>query len=237
MDHDFVDKTVLITGAAGDIGRSLCQRFLALQANVYQTDIRETAAPNFTSGDVSDPDFVKVWINSILSQTDRIDVLLNVAGICPRTPLANVEAEEWDQVLRVNLRSTFLLSQMAIASMITQKSGAIINFASLAGQVGGIAVGAHYSASKAAIGALTKSLARTGAPHGVRVNAVAPGIIDTSMTTDAGPEKVDQLIQSIPMARLGGIDEVVQPIVFLASSQASYITGTTLDINGGIYMN
>ena len=140
-------------------------------------------------------------------------------------------------MLTVNVRSVFLVSQAALKIMIAQKGGAIVNLASLAGKVGGIAVGAHYSSSKAAIVGLTKSLARNGAAYEVRANAVAPGLIDTSMTAAAGQEGVKQLKQSVPMGRLGSVDEVIGPIVFLASCKAAYITGATLDINGGLLMD
>jgi len=236
-EQEFAGKTVLITGVAGEIGRPLAHRFSSLHANVFSTDLREVDLPNFTAGDVSDSDFVTDWVGSILSETNRIDVLVNVAGICPRTAVVDISTDEWDRVLQVNLRSVFLLSQAVIRNMVVRKEGAIVSLASLAGKVGGLAVGAHYSASKAAIGALTKSLARYGGPHNVRANAVAPGIIDTAMTTVAGPKTVEKLIQSIPMARLGSVEEVIPPILFLASSQASYITGVTLDINGGILMD
>jgi NAD(P)-dependent dehydrogenase (short-subunit alcohol dehydrogenase family) len=180
---------------------------------------------------------VTQWINQIVGQTGRMDVLVNVAGICPRTELEDITSEEWDLVLTVNVRSAFLASQAAMKTMIPQKGGAIVNLASLAGKVGGLAVGAHYSSSKAAIVGLTKSLARSGAAHAVRANAVAPGIIDTSMTAPAGPDGIEQLKQSIPMKRLGSVAEVIGPIVFLASSKAAYITGATLDINGGLLMD
>ncbi len=237
MENQFSGKTVLLTGTAGDIGRRLAERLLDLNAVVFQTDVRDLDVTNFTCGDVSDPNFVRTWIDSVVHSTHRIDVLVNLAGICPRTSLADISPMEWDKVLSVNLRSTFLLSQAAMEIMVSQKSGAIVNLASLAGKVGGIAVGAHYSASKAAIGSFTKSLARYGAPHGVRANAVAPGVIDTAMTHIAGPDQVEQLQKAVPMLRMGTIDEVIEPILFLASDAASYITGATLDVNGGILMD
>ena len=237
MKYTFSGKTVLITGTAGDIGRPLAERFLSLEANVFQTDIRPTDAANFTAGDASDPDFVSAWVEQVVSVNQQIDVLVNVAGICPRTSLTDISSGEWDDVLRINLRSSFLLSQAVIKHMVEQGSGSIVNLASLAGKVGGIAVGAHYSASKAAIASLTKSLARYGAPYGVRANAVAPGIIDTAMTTEAGPDKVKELEDSIPLKRMGAIDEVIDPILFLCSDSSSYITGATLDVNGGILMD
>jgi len=235
--QEFAGKTVAITGAAGDIGRPLGDEFRRLGGEVFATDLRDTDVPNFTAGDISDPTFVTDWIDKIVDQTGRIDVLVNVAGICPRTELEDITSEEWDLVLTVNVRSAFLTSQAALKTMIAQKEGAIVNLASLAGKVGGLAVGPHYSSSKAAIVGLTKSFARNGAPHGVRANAVAPGIIDTSMTAPAGPDGIEQLKRSIPMRRLGSVDEVIGPIVFLASSKAAYITGATIDINGGLLMD
>jgi len=234
---EFQGKTALITGAAGAIGGRLVERLTELGAAVYQSDITEMDVGNFTRGDISDPEFVTHWVDAIGRQADSMDILVNVAGICPRTAMTEITANEWDQVLQVNLRSAFLLCQAVIQKMNAQGNGAIVNLSSLAGKVGGIAVGAHYTATKAALVALTKTMARHGAPHGVRVNAVAPGIIDSAMTNSAGPDVVGQLAKSIPMGRLGSVDEVVAPILFLASDHASYITGATLDINGGILMD
>ena len=121
--------------------------------------------------------------------------------------------------------------------MIENKRGCILNMSSLAGKVGGIAVGAHYSASKAALICLTKSFARSCTPYGVRVNALAPGIIYTAMTAAAGAEKVDELKKTIPMGRSGSVTEVVNAALFLLSDNASYITGCTLDVNGGLLMD
>lgn len=133
----------------------------------------------------------------------------------------------------VNLTSIFFLSQAVLEIMIKNKSGAIVNLASLAGQVGGIAVGAHYSASKAAIECLTKTFAKNGAPYGIRVNAVAPGIINTEIHSESTPEQLEQYKRSIPLGRMGTPEEVANIILVLASDLASYLTGTTIDINGG----
>ncbi|MHB9036706.1 MAG: SDR family NAD(P)-dependent oxidoreductase [Armatimonadota bacterium] len=234
---DIKDKVVMITGAAGGIGVGLCERFDSLGARVYSTDLAGVDRPCFTQGDISDMSFRVLWVQEVLGKEGRIDVLVNNAGICPRTALPDVSITEWNKVLDVNLASVFALSQMVIEVMIARRSGAIINMASLAGKVGGIAVGAHYSASKAGIICLTKTLARYGAPHGVMVNAVAPGIIDTDITRAATPEQVEGFKNTIPLGRVGSVDEVVAPIVFLASSEASYITGAVIDINGGLLMD
>ena len=203
---------------------------------MFRTDLRSLDVPRFIAGDISDPAFSRSCVERILQETGRLDVLVNNAGICPRTPLLQITADEWKKVLDVNLTSTFLLSQVCMEVMVRQKSGCIVNLSSLAGKVGGIAVGAHYSASKAAIGCLTKTFARYGAPHGVRVNAVAPGVINTEMTIAAPAEDQAALRKSIPLGRFGQAGEVADAILFLASHAAAYITGTTLDVNGGLLM-
>lgn len=234
---EFKDKVIMITGAAGGIGTRLVEQFEACGAIVYGTDIAVADRQRFTRGDISDIGFQREWLAEVSRKAGRVDVLINNAGVCPRTALKDITEEEWRMVMDVNLTATFFLSQICIEQMIGQKSGVIINLASLAGKVGGIAVGAHYSASKAAIACLTKTLARNGAGHGVRANAVAPGIIDTDITRASTPQQIDTFKTTIPMGRIGDADEVVGPIMFLASSEASYITGATLDINGGLLMD
>ena len=234
--NDFEGAVVLVTGAAGGIGAATCGAFEARGAIVYRTDLRPVDGPRFIAGDVAEPAFLRSCLERILGEAGRLDVLVNNAGICPRTALPDITADEWKQVLDVNLTSAFLLSQACMAVMIRQKSGAIVNLASLAGKVGGIAVGAHYSASKAALACLTKTLARYGAPHGVRVNAVAPGVIDTEMTRAASPEAQAALLQTIPAGCFGQAGDVAEAICFLASRAAAYIVGTTLDVNGGLLM-
>ena len=236
-DNEFKNKAVLITGAAGGIGKELCARFDACGALVYPTDIVKTDSPRFLQGDISDPEFINDYVERVLNEAGSIDILINNAGICPRTDLLDITLEEWRKVLDVNLTAAFLLSQACLKTMIEQRSGVIINLASLAGKVGGIAVGAHYSASKAAIVCLTKTLARKGAPYGVRVNAVAPGVIDTDITRAAPAGQIENFKRTIPLGRIGNAGEVAGPVLFLASGAASYITGVTLDINGGLLMD
>ncbi len=230
---EFEKKIVLITGAAGGIGKTLCEKFSKYNAIVYQTDIRKIDNPNFVQGDISDQKFVNNLVNQIIDKEGRIDILVNNAGICPRTGVLDITYDEWRKVMDVNLTSTFLLSQAVIKTMIQNRSGAIVNLASMAGQVGGITVGAHYSASKAAIECLTKSFAKSGAPYGIRVNAVAPGVIDTEIHKQSTPEQIEQYKQSIPLGRMGTPEEVANIILVLASDLASYLTGTTIGINGG----
>ncbi|MBD3321942.1 MAG: SDR family oxidoreductase [Chitinivibrionales bacterium] len=233
---EFENKVVLVTGATGNIGTALCKGFDRNSAIVYQTDIRETDRPHFIPGDISDQSFIAGLVERIMNEQGHIDVLVNNAGICPRTPFFDIRLDEWQKVLSVNLTSMFLLSQACMNVMLAQQSGSIISLASLAGQVGGIAVGAHYSATKAAIECMTKTLARNGAQANVRANAVAPGIIDSALTDQATPGQRENFTKTIPLGRLGRVDEVAGPVLFLASDLASYITGFTVDINGGLRM-
>jgi len=236
-DNEWNHKVVLVTGASGGIGRAVCARFETAGARVYRTDATGDADTRFILGDLLDPAFPRQCLQRVIDDAGRIDVLVNSAGICPRTALPDIQREEWIKVMEINLTSVFALSQACMEIMIGQAQGVIINIASLAGKVGGIAVGAHYSASKAALVCLTKSLARYGAPHRVRANAVAPGVIDTAITRDAAPDEQERLQASIPLGRFGLPEEVAGAVFFLASRDASYITGATLDVNGGILMD
>lgn len=237
MLTEISDRIVIITGASGEIGKSLVDEFSKVRAKVYPVDIQEFDHPNFIQGDLTDLRFINRLVNQVMDQEGRIDILVNNAGICPRTPLLDISPKEWQEVMEINLTSLFFLSQAVMKIMMTQKSGNIVNLSSIAGKNGGTTVGAHYCASKAAIGCLTKSFAKTGALHGIRVNAVAPGIIDTLMMhRGVASEKMDQIQQSIPMKRLGTAREVARIILALASDQASYVTGTNLDIDGGLNM-
>jgi len=237
MIAEFRDKIVLITGAAGEIGKSLVNQFSEAGGIVCPTDIVAFDHPGFIQGDLLDPGFIDLLVDSVLEKHGKIDVLVNNAGICPRTPLLEITMEEWNKVMDINLTSLFFLSQAVMKVMIRQKHGTIVNLSSIAGKNGGTTAGAHYCASKAAIECLTKSLSKTGAVHGIRVNAVAPGIIDTAlMRGGVDPEKMEQIRQSIPLKRLGSVDEVAKFILVLASEYASYVTGTNLDIDGGLNM-
>ena len=233
---EFNNKVVLITGASGGIGSTVTAKFIESGAKVYGTDISGSDNPYFIKGDLSDPDFLTSLVNQVMEREGRIDILVNNAGICPRTAVKDVTHAEWAKVLDINLTATFFLSQAILDIMINQKSGVIVNLTSIAGKNGGTTVGAHYSASKAAIDCLTKTLAKIGAPNGVRVNALSPGIIATHMQDTVTAEQMDQFHRTIPMKRLGTPEEVAGMILVLASDLTSYVTGTSLNIDGGLYM-
>lgn len=233
---EFKDKVVLVTGASGGIGSAVCMEFLSAGAKVYQTDIVGKNNPGFIQGDISDTGFIRKLVDEVIEKEGKIDILVNNAGICPRTSIPNITPEEWRKVMDVNLTSTYFLSQVVLEIMIKNKSGSIVNLASVAGKVGGIAVGAHYSASKAAVECITKSFAKYSAPYGIRVNSVAPGVIDTDIHKTATPEQLANYKTAIPLGRMGTPKEVADIILMLASNQASFLTGTCIDINGGQLM-
>jgi 3-oxoacyl-[acyl-carrier protein] reductase len=174
-------------------------------------------------------------VSRILQMWERIDILVNNAGICPLTPLLEISADEWDRVLAINLKGAFLCSQAVIPLMRRQGAGKIINIASSAGQMGGIAVGLHYSASKAGTLSLTKSLARLLAPQ-IQVNAVSPGTTESEMTRGWDEAAIGNIVRQIPAGRLGRPSDVAAAVLFLASDQASFITGQTINVNGGLVM-
>ncbi len=243
-------KVAIVTGGARGIGKAICQTLAEEGAHVVVCDIDyevadQTAAEIVKKGfsafpikvDVSCGKEVKEAFKDILDRFKRVDILVNNAGLISLTPLEDIDEEEWDRVLAVNLKGVFLCSQATMQTMMSQKGGRIVNIASLAGKVGGLVAGAHYSASKAGVICLTKSLAQRMAPYGVNVNAVAPGLIETE-TTNNWPEEVrEKLIRQLPLARPGSPEDVAQTVLFLVSEKTKYITGEIIDVNGGIFMD
>jgi len=242
------DTVAIVTGAAGGIGAATARAFAREGARaVVIADVNDEAARAFLQGsgsegrcafrfvrtDVAAPRDVEELFDRTMAEFSRLDILVNCAGVCPVAPPEQITVEQWDRVMSINLRGTFLTCRNALAIMKKQKSGAIVNVSSISGRIGGIAAGVDYSASKAAIIALTMSLAKTGGPFGINVNAVAPGFIRTEMTksfTHFDPA-------TVPMRRIGEPEDVADVIVFLASRRARYITGETIDVNGGVYMS
>jgi 3-oxoacyl-[acyl-carrier protein] reductase len=172
----------------------------------------------------------------MLEQHGRLDILVNNAAVSLQRPFFEIDVAEWDEVMAVNLRGTFFGCQIAGRIMRNQGSGRIVNLSSLAGQAGSIVNGAHYSASKGAVLALTKVVARELAPHGVTVNAVAPAAIAGPVMAALPPGQVESLERSIPVGRLGTAEEVAALVSFLASDEAAFVTGATFDVNGGLLM-
>lgn len=243
-------KIAVVTGGARGIGKAISQTLAKEGAHVILCDLdyktaQRTAndiqnqgfAASAVKMDVSQGEEVKRVFEDILSKFARVGILINNAGISSLTPFEDISEEEWDKVISVNLKGTFLCSQAVMRAMISQRGGKIVNIASLAGKVGGILVGAHYSAAKAGIICLTKSLAKRMAPYGVNVNAVAPGPIKTKMT-DTWPEnEKEKFRRSIPLGHFGNPEDVAETVLFLVSDRARFITGEIIDVNGGVLMD
>lgn len=241
-------KIALVTGAAQGIGRTIADLLAARGAGVVVADIQQEAAASTAaqiaahgtrtlglSANVADGESVKEMVSQALSSMGRIDILVNNAGITRDNLLVRMKDDEWNAVLNVNLKGAFLCTQAAIRSMSKQRYGRIINIASIVGVMGN-AGQANYAASKAGLIGFSKTVAREYAERGVTVNAVAPGFIDTAMTQALPEEARKTLMAQIPMGRLGTVDDVALAVSFLASDDASYMTGQVLHVNGGMYM-
>jgi 3-oxoacyl-[acyl-carrier protein] reductase len=243
-------KTAIVTGGAQGIGQQVAIKLARQGITVVIADIAEGPARQTVQmikntadsevlavqTDVKNKADVTRLIERVAEKFGRIDILFNSAGVCSETALEDISQDEWDTVLNINLRGTFFTSQAVMPVMKQQQGGRILNMASLAGKVGGIAVGAHYSASKAGIICLTKSFAKALAPHGISVNALAPGPVETAMIKDWPSEVKQTMAQQCPMGRLAEVPDVVTAAMFLLSEGAGYITGQTLNINGGLFM-
>jgi 3-oxoacyl-[acyl-carrier protein] reductase len=244
-------KTAIVTGGGRGIGRAIalalakCGMDLAL-GYVTRRDACEQTAKNVeTFGgralavqvDVTRRDSVRQLIAQTLERFQRVDLLVNNAGILEQKPFPSITDEDWDTMLATNVKSVFLCSQEMIPVMARQGGGSIVNIASSGGQLGGM-LAVHYATSKAAVISLTRSLARVGAPDKIRVNCVTPGLILTEMSekelqSEAGQRKIGE---QIPLRRAGLAEEVASAVVFLAADESSYITGQSINVNGGLYM-
>jgi len=185
--------------------------------------------------DVSSYGAVEEFFEEIVEEYKKVDVLVNNAGITRDALLIRMSEDQWDQVLMANLKSVFNCTKAVIKSMLKQKSGKIINISSVAGQIGNIGQ-SNYSASKAGIMGLTKTVAREAASRGITVNAVAPGFIGTEMTERLPDKAKEAFLAQIPMGRIGKPEEVAETVYWLASDRAGYITGQVIHVNGGLFM-
>lgn len=243
---DLSGKNALVTGGARGIGRTCAQTLGQAGARVAVVDIDLAGAQHTVEPlegglaiecDLSDPDAVTTMRDYVMAEMGGIDILINNAGIISyRRGINSVPIDEWDTLLDVNLRGTFLVCRAFMDEMKQRDGGKIINFSSLAARVGGIEVGIHYSASKAGLIGLTRTLAKEGGPFGINVNAIAPGIIGTEPVMEQIGGREDEYIEGIPLQRIGEPEDVAKVVLFLSSSLSDYITGIVLDINGGMYM-
>jgi 3-oxoacyl-[acyl-carrier protein] reductase len=244
--HDLAGKVALVTGASRGIGRAVALR-LAAQGALVVAGARGKAADtveSITSAgghgesvalDVTDPESIQSAVADVLVRHGRLDILVNNAGITRDQLMLRMKREDWDQVIATNLTAAFVCVQAVVKPMVKQRSGRIISISSVVGQMGN-AGQANYAASKAGLIGFSKALARELASRNITVNVVAPGLIETDMTRAlTGKAQVDWAAQ-IPAGRLGTPDDVASAVSFLASDEASYITGQVLAVNGGMYM-
>lgn len=241
-------KKALVTGGAQGIGKTVALLLASEGADVAVSDInielagrtcREIEALGIKSaaieGNVADLQSAVDMMASVVEKLGGIDILVNNAGITRDALILRMKEEDWDAVINVNLKGTFNCTKAAVKYMSKQRSGKIVNIASIVALMGN-AGQANYSASKAGVIALTKTTAREFAARGLNVNAVAPGFIATAMT-EAIPEKAkNELTAQIPMGKLGSADDVAEAVLFLSGSASDYITGQVLSVNGGMYM-
>lgn len=242
------DKVAIVTGSARGIGREIALKFAIEGASVVLLDLQgaENVAVEFISKgldamaislDIADDAAVNAAIATVMRDKGHIDILVNNAGIIARGTIMDLSREQWLQVMDVNVNGNFYLCKAVVPHMISQKYGRILNITSIAGKMGDITAAPVYGTSKGAINTLTKSLARQLAEFGITVNAVAPHAIETDMSAQWSEEKRRAVIEAIPLKRMGTAQEVAEAALYLVSDGAGFVTGETLNINGGFLMD
>jgi len=241
---NFKNKKILVTGATGGIGDSIVKKFLSLDASVLGTGTNneklEALKKNYpkietVKFDISEHEKIDEFIENVFSKLGGLDILINNAGITKDNLSLRMKNDEWQKIIDINLSSTFYLCKSAIKKMLKNKYGRIVNITSIVGHTGNIGQ-ANYSASKAGVVAMSKSLAIEYAKKNISVNCVSPGFIQTKMTENISEEMKNTLLSRIPMNKLGTPDDVSNTVAFLCSESSSYITGETIHVNGGMYM-
>nr|WP_320147748.1 3-oxoacyl-ACP reductase family protein [uncultured Anaeromusa sp.] len=237
----------LVTGAGQGIGKeialALAREGCAVAVNDLYAERAKAVVDAISAtggkaviaeGNVAAGDAVRNMVETTVAQLGKLDILVNNAGMILKTPFWDITEKDWDTIMAVNLKSVFLCCQAAAPYMRAQKSGKIINIASVAGKVGGGLLGnTAYAASKAGVIAVTKGLARELGPYGVNVNAITPALTETDMTKDISPEKRAQIISNIPLGRPGKPEDIANAVLFLASPLASFVNAEIMDVDGG----
>ena len=239
------DKNIIVTGASGGIGNSIIKKLSETGANILASgtkiekleDLKKTFRNiKILKFDISQSDKIEEFIeNATKDLGGSLDCIVNNAGITQDNLAIRMSLDEWQKVIDINLTSTFLISKFAIKKMLKNKSGKIINITSVVGHTGNLGQ-ANYTASKAGIVAMSKSLAIEYAKKNININCISPGFIKTAMTDKIDEKFKDIIISKIPSARLGDPDDIANAVLFLSSDKSSYINGETLHVNGGMYM-
>ena len=242
---DLKDKNIIVTGASGGIGNSIVKKLCELGANILASGTKlekleklksENKNIKILKFDISEIEKIDQFIEEASSELGgNLDCLINNAGITQDNLAIRMSVEEWKKVIDINLTSTFLMSKSAIKKMLKNKSGKIINITSVVGHTGNLGQ-ANYTASKAGIIAMSKSLAIEYAKKNININCISPGFIKTAMTDKIDEKFKEIIISKIPSARLGEPEDIANAVLFLASDQSNYINGETLHVNGGMYM-
>lgn len=242
-------KVAIITGGAKGIGKSICKTLGLAGATVIIADIDDENGEvtceqlhhdgvqcNFIKTDITKSQEVSTLVDEVLGKYGQIDILVNNAGILQDGFITDITDESWDRMMAVHLKGTFLTCKSVVPHMIKRKRGKIINIASMGGKMGFPLAGVHYCAAKGGIMAFTRQLALQLGPYNIQVNSIAPGTTATEMIIHRDPEQLKNIVEEIPLKRLGMPEDTAFAVLFLASSWADYITGETIDVNGGKYM-
>jgi len=246
MRIDLQGRTALVTGGARGLGRAIGSALAESGARVALADLDGAGAERVAAElgtaamgiemDVTDARSVATATGAVRDGLGGVSILVNNAGACALTGFRELELPEWERLLGVNLTGSFLCMKAVVEQMIELGGGAVVNIGSLAGRSGGIMVSAAYSASKAGVAGLTKAAAGQLAGDSIRVNCIAPSTLRTDMTAGWDPAGLEAVRQRVPLGRLGEVDDVVGAVLYLLSDAARYVTGVTLDINGGLYI-
>ena len=242
--NDLKEKNIIVTGASGGIGNSIIEKFYECGANILASgtkveklDLLKKKFNNIKilKFDISQSEKIEEFIENATNELGGLDCIINNAGITKDNLAIRMGLEEWKNVININLTSTFLMSKFAIKKMLKNKKGKIVNITSIVGHTGNLGQ-VNYSASKAGIVAMSKSLAIEYSKKNINVNCISPGFIKTAMTDKIDEKFKEVIISKIPSGRLGTPEDIANAVLFLASTKSDYINGETLHVNGGMYM-